>query len=340
MKKLLAISVVVLLVVSMFSGCTKKEDNTIKNTTSKSTTIKDAKVANVASLKGPSAISMVEMMSQNDFGNLDYKFKFDLVGSPDEMVSKISSSSVDIAVIPTNLASVLYNKLQGRIQTISINTLGTIYILDKNSNIKKISDLKGKTIYASGKGATPEYVLNIVLEKNGLKPGVDVNIEYKSEHAEVATLMATNKNAIAMLPEPFVSTVISKDSTIKTAFDLTKEYEAAIGGKSKLVMGVIVAKTDFIKNNKAKVDYFLKQYNKSQEYINSNYNFDSAANNIEKYVKIPAGVAKIAVPRCSIVCITGDEMKKQVSAYLKVLYDINPKSVGGKLPDDKFYYKK
>jgi NitT/TauT family transport system substrate-binding protein len=334
MKKLLSLILATVIVTSLFAGCAKKDADTKSESQSQSATAAQTKVA---TLKGPTGMGMVELMNQNELGKTDYKFNFSISGAPDEIVSKISSGTVDIAAVPTNLASTLYNKTKGKVNIIAINTLGVLYILDKNSNINSIADLKGKTIYASGKGSTPEYVLNDILEKNGLKPNVDVTIEYKSEHTEVSTLLATKESAIAMLPEPFVTSVMMKDAKIKIASDLTKEWEKS-NPSSKLAMGAIIVRTDFLEKNKAIVDYFLGEYKKSQEYVNKNHG--PAAKLIQKYDIMPEAVALKAIPKSNIVCITGDDMKTQASELLKVLFAKNPISVGGKLPDDKFYYKK
>ena len=195
---------------------------------------------NVAALKGPTGIGMVKLMKDAKDGTTANKYNFTLAGAPDEITAKFASGEFDIAAVPVNLAAALYNKTKGNAQVMAINTLGVLYILENGNSIHSIADLKGKTIYATGKGATPEYILNYLLEQNGIDPAKDVTIEYKNEHAELATLMASNKAAICMLPEPNVTSVLRENKEIRRALNLTTEWDKATeksGEKSTLAQG-------------------------------------------------------------------------------------------------------
>jgi NitT/TauT family transport system substrate-binding protein len=292
----------------------------------------------VLALKGPTSMGMVGLMEKSGQGPVEYNdYTFTLAGAVDEVTPKIVKGEVDIAALPANLASVLYNNTKGKMKVIAVNTLGVIYIVEAGNTIHSVADLKGKTIFASGKGATPEYGLNYVLRANGLEPGKDVNIEWKSEHEECVAAISTTENGIAMLPQPFVTTAMMKNPKIRIALDLTKEWEAKSKGSS-MITGVVVARTDFIQNHKAALDKFLSQYADSVAFVNSDN--DAAAKLIGSYNIFPEAVAKKALPYCNIVCITGTEMQEKLSGYLTELYKQNPKAVGGALPDDAFYYKK
>lgn len=291
----------------------------------------------VAALKGPTAMGMLKIMSDNEAGTAANNYSFEIDGTADEVVAKLVKGELDIAAVPCNLASVLYNKTNGGIKVMAVNTLGVLYVLDTTGSVKNIADLKGKTIYTVGKGTTPEFALNYVLKQNGLTPGKDVKVEFKSEATELAALISAGKADLCMLPEPYVTTVLSKNANLKVAFSLTEEWNN-VQPEFKLLTGTVIVRNAFLESNKPAVDAFLAEYKLSAEYVNKNVS--EAAKLCAKYEIAPEAVAKIAMPRCNIVFIEGDKMIKDVSGYLSVLFEADAKSVGGKLPDEKFYYKK
>lgn len=291
----------------------------------------------VAALKGPTAMGMVKMMSDDAGATYD----FNIHAAIDEITPLLVKGEVDIAAVPANLASVLYNNTQGKIQVLAVNTLGVIYIVENGSTVTSVEDLRGRTIYASGKGATPEYALNYVLTTSGINPEKDVNIEFKSEHSECLASLLADEGSVAMLPQPFVTTAQMKQEGVNVVLDLTEEWDKLQEGKenpSAMITGVVVGRTEFIQNNPEAVAAFLDSYHASVEFTNANV--DEAAAIIGQYDIIPEAVAKKAVPHCSIVCIEGAEMQTRLSGYLSVLFDQNPKAVGGTLPDDAFYFKR
>ncbi len=287
----------------------------------------------VVALKGPTAMGLAKLMEDNEKNNLGYNFE--IKAAPDEISPMAAQGTADIFCVPANLASVLCNKTEGKVQAIAVNTLGVLYICEKGETVKSVADLKGKTIYSAGKGSTPEYALNFILKNNNLDPEKDVTIEWKSEHAECLEAMLKGENCVAMLPQPFVTTAQIKNDAVKVVLDLNKEWDA-LGKDSSLITGAAIVRKEFAENNPEALKTFLKQYKDSVDYVNNNV--DDAAALIEKADIVPAAVAKKAIPNCNIVCITGEEMKTKLSAYLQVLFDSDPKSVGGKLPEDAFYY--
>ena len=292
-----------------------------------------------AALKGPTAMGLVKFMDEAEAGTVsDNDYSFQIAASPDELTPQIAQGSLDIACVPANLASVLYNNTDGAVRVLAVNTLGVLYICDSNGSIQSVVDLAGKTIYASGKGSTPEYALNYILEGNGLTPGRDVTIEWKSEHAECVAAMTKDSQAIALLPQPFVTTAQMKDDSIRTALDLTEEWNALQNDAdaSSLITGVVVARADFVDEHPEAVEAFMKHYHESVAFVNDD--IEAAAELIGAYDIVPAAVAQKAIPACNIVCMEGDEMKNALSGYLEVLFEQNPKSVGGTLPGDDFYY--
>lgn len=293
-----------------------------------------------AALKGPTAMGLVKFMSEVDAGNLkDEDYSFQILASADEVAPLISKSEVDIAAVPANLASVLYNKTSGAVRVIAVNTLGVLYICELGDAVNTVADLRGKTIFSAGKGATPEYALEYVLRANGLDPAADVTIEWKSEHAECVAALAQDATAIAMLPQPFVTTAQAKNDQIRVALDLNQEWAAACeaeGRDGKLITGVAVVRSEFADVHPEAVDAFLAHYRESVEFVNANT--DEAAALVGGYDIVPEAVAKKALPACNITFIDGADMKAQLGGYLEVLADQNAEAVGGKLPGDDFYY--
>ena len=295
---------------------------------------------NVLALKGPTAMGMVSLMDQADQGEItEETYDFQIVASPDEVSPAIAQGTADIAAVPANLASVLYQKTNGGVQVLTINTLGVLYLVENGDQVQSVSDLKGKTIYASGKGATPEYALNYILKENGLTPGKDVQIEWKSEHTECVAALAEHEDAAALLPQPFVTTAQSKNDSLRVALDLTEEWDKIQkdnGGNSSLVTGVTVVRTEFAQEHPEIVEDFMERYQESVSYVNEHT--EEAAKLIGDYDIVSEEIAKKALPECNIVYIDGAEMKEKLSGYLEVLEQENPQAVGGALPADEFYY--
>lgn len=293
-----------------------------------------------AALKGPTAMGLVRFMSEVDAGNLaDNDYTFDIYASPDEITPLIAKEGVDIAAVPANLAATLYNKTEGGVRAIAINTLGVLYICELGDTVHSVADLAGKTIYASGKGSTPEYGLAYILEKNGLTVGEDVQIEWKSEHAECVQALATSSGpAVAMLPQPFVTTAQAQNDQIRVALDLSEEWDSVQTGDetSSMITGVAIVRAAFADENPGAVDAFLEHYAESVDFVNENV--AEAAQLVGDYDIVPAQVAEKALPECNIVCVTGADMKERLSGYLSVLADQNAEAVGGALPGDDFYY--
>lgn len=286
----------------------------------------------VVALKGPTAMGMTKMMNDRDEAG-DKSFEFEILAAPDEITPKIAQGTVDIACVPANLGAVLFNRTEGKVQAMAVNTLGVLYICENGDTVKSINDLKGKTIYSAGKGSTPEYALNFIIKNSGLEN--DVTIEWKSEHAECLTALLANENSVAMLPQPFVTTAQTKNEGVRVALDLNDEWDK-LGVDSSLLTGIVIVRKEFADTYPDTVKDFLKEYGESVKYVNENV--DAAAELVGKYDIVPAAVAKKAIPNCHIVCITGSEMKDMLGGYLKVLFDNEPKSVGGTLPTDGFYF--
>lgn len=320
------------------SGTASSESASSAQTAPSSSAPAEKAEIRVAALKGPTGLSMGKLMDDSAAGKTAEKETFSLFNSPDEVTAKLVKGEVDVAAVPTNLAAVLYAKTNGKIRLASVTTLGVLYVLENGSSIKSIADLKGKTVAASGKGATPEYALNYILTKNGLTAGKDVAVEYRAEHAALAAEMIAGKVKTAVLPEPFVTQVLMKNKNVRIALNLTEEWKKAAGDSSVLTMGCLVVRSGFADKNKAALDSFLDEAKASAEFTNANT--AKAAELSGKYGVMDQKVALKAIPNCSIVYLDGEDMKAKTSGFLKILAAADPKSVGGKLPDDAFYYQK
>ncbi len=286
----------------------------------------------VGALKGPTAMGLVRMMSDDGVNS------YTLAGSADELTPKLIKGELDIACVPANLAAVLYNKTEGQIVTLAVNTLGVLYIVENGGEaVQSMADLKGKTLVAAGKGSTPEFGLRYLLEQSGLDPDKDVTVDWKSEHAECVAALAAGTADLALLPQPFVTVAQGKlGNGLRVALDLTAEWDALDNG-SAMITGVAVARRDFVEQNPELVDMFLKEYAVSVAWVNENPAEAAelvAANGIIE----SAAIAEKALPHCNIVCLTGQEMFEKLSGYLQVLAAAAPESVGGALPRDGFFY--
>ncbi len=294
----------------------------------------------VAAMQGPTGMGMAYLNKMSDEGTSEYKYDITYASSPDEITGELISGNIDIAAVPVNLASVLYNKTEGQILTAAVNTLGVLYVVENGDTIHSLADLAGKKVMASGKGSTPEYVFNYLLEKNGLTDQVEV--EYVSEHDEAVTALANGTADIILIPEPKVTAVLSQVEGARIAVDITEEWDKVYSDDStdstpQLVQGVIVVQKAFAEEHPEIVDSFLNEYAKSVEYTNAN--MEDASEIIASYgIVAKAPIALKALPNCHIVCLTGDEMKTAVTEMLTVLYEANPQSIGGTLNGDEMFY--
>lgn len=288
----------------------------------------------VITLAGPTGMGMAKLIDDSKNNNTAYNYTFSISTDPTQVAPEVIKGNYDIACVPVNLASTLYNKTKGSLQVAGVNTLGVLYMLENGNTIEKVSDLNGKTIYATGQGSTPEYVLRYILEKNNIDPDKDVKIIFLPDHAELAAKLKAGEVSIGMLPEPQVTSATMGNDKTRIALDLTKEWDKV--SDYQLIQGCIIVNNDFASKYPNALNKFLEEYKASVDYVNENVG--EAANLVEKAGIVPkAAIAKKAIPNCNICLITGEEMKNSVKQMLDVLYQANSQSVGGKLPADDFY---
>ena len=289
----------------------------------------------IAGLKGPTTMGLVNLLPMQEDGTANLSYDLQLYGAADEIVPLLTKGELDMAAIPANLAATLYQKTEGAIQVMAVNTLGVLYVVEKGDTVQSVADLAGRTILSTGKGTTPEYVLRYILTQNGIDPDQDVTIEFYSEAAEVTAQMAVAEDAIAVLPQPYVTSASMQDDTLRVALDLTAEWEKVCD--TQLITGVTVVRTAYAEEHPDVVAAFLEDYAASAEAAGADLD-GTAALCEEQGVVAKAAIAKAALPACNIVCITGEEMKADVAGYAQVLYDADPAAVGGAMPDDGFYW--
>ena len=286
-------------------------------------------------LKGPTSMGMAKLLDDAENGRTANTYTFTMAPSAGELTPQLIKGELDILAVPVNVASILYNQTQGAVQLLAASTLGVLYITEKGGEtVTDVRSLAGKTLYATGKGATPEYALTYLLAQNGLTLGEDVTVEWKSEPSEIVALMAQEEHAIAMLPQPFVTVAQGKLEGLRVALDLSAQWDA-LGLDSRLITAGLLVRKAFADEHPEAVAKFLEEYAASTDYANSNPAETAAL--VEKLDIVNAAVAEKALPKCNLVCITGAEMKAAVSGYLQTLYDLKPEAVGGAMPDDGFY---
>ena len=292
---------------------------------------------NLYVLSGPTGIGAMNLWAAADAGETQNTYHITMPGANDEVVAAISNGDADIAAVATNLAATLYNKTSGGVTVLAVNTLGVLSLLGNGQEVATVADLAGKTIYAPGQGANPEYILRYVLTGNGLDPDKDVTIQFVGEGSELLTVWQTDPEAIIMAPQPVATSILMQNENAVTLFNMTDEWDKVSGGDSTLMMGCVIVRNEFLQENPGAVALFLQEYAASIEKAQSDVEGTAAL--CEQYGLIPkAALAQKAIPSCGLTFVTGAEMKTDLSAYLQVMYDADPKSVGGVLPGDDFYY--
>ena len=288
----------------------------------------------VYTLSGPTGIGMAGIMEGNEGA-----YEFTLCSAANDIVAAIASGSADVAACPTNLAATLYQKTSGAVQLLALNTLGVLHVVTADESIQSVQDLAGRTVYATGQGSVPEYALSYILEQNGLTGSVTV--EYVAEHSELATMLAAGRAQIGVLPEPHVTSALMQNDSLRAALDVTALFEdaARADGKEDMVlsMGCVIVRRAYAQEHPEALAQFMADYAASVEMVNADVS--GAAQLVQKHGILPkAAVAERAIPNCHIVFITGEAMRAQIEPLYQLLYDANPASVGGAMPDDAFYY--
>lgn len=321
-KKILTLAATAALTLGLLIGCGQQEEPT---------------TVRIGGLKGPTSMGLVFLQEQAENGQAKQAYEFTMAAAADELLPLMIKGELDIALIPANVASVLYGKTEGGISVLNINTLGVLYMVSGDDSIDSMESLRGRTIYLTGKGTTPDYVLQYLLTANGIDVS-ECTLEYRSEATEVAALLAEQPQAIGLLPQPFVTVACAQNEQLKVVLDMNEQWNLVQGeGGSSMVTGVTVVRNAFLQEHPETVTTFMTEHAASvraiQEDPDKGAELVVAAGIIAK-----EPIARKAIPQCNITCLDGENMRQALSGYLQVLYDLAPQAVGGALPEESFYY--
>ena len=300
---------------------------------------------NVYTLNGTTGFGMAKLMNDAKAGTTAEKYNFSVQTDASAVTSALLNGSADIAALPTNAAANIYNKSEGGVVVLAVNTLGCLYLLtNQNATVNTFADLQGKTVYVPAQN--PTFIFTYLCQQNGLEVGKDITID-STTYAQPAALkdaVAAGLVEIAVLPEPMVTIAINtaksanNGTVITNAMDLTAEWNK-VSAAGSLVQGCVVVRRAFLEQYPEAVENFLKEYKASIEYLSAN--IDSASQMIvDNGIFTNAGVAKKALPNCNVCFLDGAAMKAAMETYLGILNGIAPASIGGKLPAADFYYAK
>lgn len=348
MKKYLSLILAFAMLLSLLAGCSAKKTEPEVPVTAAPTqaevleTVPETeasaaveKVPNLIVMSGPTGVGAAKLMADSETAEMPVIASAEVVADNEAVKNALINGDADIAAIATNMAATLCNKTDGGITVLGINTLGVLYILEKGDSVQSMADLEGKTVYATGQGANPEYILNYLLAENGVEPA-DVDIQWMTAQ-EVTAKMTTEEAAICMLPVPAATAVMMKDAGVRQAISLSEEWDKL--GQGALAQGCIVVRTEFLEENPNVVASFMKAYEESIAYMNEEANREDAAALVAQYeITANAQIAAKAIPQCNLTFITGQEMKDILVQFYDVLFQANPAAVGGAMPADAFYY--
>ncbi len=331
-KKIMTLLLTMALSVSLLCGCAGTD--TQPEAQNAAEVPADDVVVRVAAMKGPTTMGLVKLWQDAEDGTAKGNYEFNMMTGADEIMPMMIKGDMDIALLPANAAANLYQKSEGAITVIDINTLGVLYVVSADDSIASVADLKGKTIYLTGKGTTPDYALQYLLAQHDIDLS-EVTLEYKSEATEVAAVLKENPDGIGLLPQPFVTAACAQNEQLQIVLDINAEWEACNDGNG-LVTGVTVVRTAFLNEHPEAVDVFMEEHEASAVFANTNVE-EAAELVAARGIVEKAPVAAKAMPKCNITYIDGEEMKQALSGYLTTLYEQNPEFIGGAMPGDDFY---
>ncbi len=296
----------------------------------------------IAGLKGPSSMGMIKMIDeQSSFGD-NVSTLYDIVPAPDTLVAKLLNGEYDFATLPTNVASIIYNK-KGAYQISGISTWGMLYVVTDDPDIKTWSDFSGKTVFPFAQASTPDILFKYLLNLNGIDPEKDVTFDYSLQQAELVQALAANQVSIAVLPEPFVTAVTMKNPDLKIPMNLQEEWKIAHATSSILPadasypMTAVVVRKEFAEEHPEIVTQFMNEYESSVNWVNENPG--EASHLIEKNeLGLTAKAAENAIPRSNMKLVKTSDCKNIIEFYLNVFNGFSPQSIGGAMPDEDFYY--
>lgn len=352
-KRILALFISTVMTGAMLSGCGTAEQEADTDTENASEAAEDTEtseeedvaseneeetvVIRVGAMSGPTAMGMVKLMDDAANGDTENTYEFaELSSEASAFVAPLVSGELDIAAVPSNLAATIYNNTEGGVQVVATCNLGVLNVVERGESIEDLTDLAGKTVYATGQGAVPEYTIRYLLSENGVDPDNDVSIQWCSDTTEALSYINADESAIAILPEPFVTAACAQVEDLRVAIDLNDEWEK-LGTGCSIITGVVVVRTEFAQQYPQQTAAFLEEYKASVAYTEDDP--EGAAELIEQFgIVAKAAIAQKALPGCHLAALSGGEMKDALEGFLQVLYDQNPSSIGENMPGADFYY--
>lgn len=300
---------------------------------------KDKKEILTATLKGPSAMAMIKMIEEQPVLGNEFKTIFEIKNEPNQVKAMIMKGTPDFAVVPTTMAALLYNMGQDYI-LIAIPVWGSLYIFGSDTSILSWKGLKGKTVSLMSKGNTPDVLFRYLAHANGIDPDKDLKLDYSFPgHIELANAISSGYSDLGVISEPMVSLIQQKNPMVRPLMDLNLEWEKKFGDTIPFAQTALLVKKDFLIKHPQLVDNYLDKIEESANWVNKNPN--EAASLIQKYDILPdSALALLSIPRCNIKYASVEQEKAGIQKYLKVFYTFNPLIIGGKMPDEEFYYEK
>ena len=298
---------------------------------------KDGKI-HIAAMNGPTLMGLGHLYNAEN-GKADSKYTFTKEGTPDAVVAGLANKTFDAACLPANTAAIVFNTDSIDIQVAAISMLGVLYVVQKAGTpvIANLADLSGQTVYLTSQGSTPDVAFRYLLAQNNIN---NVKLEFETEGSIIAAGIKTanSKYDYALLPQPAATVASSGPGAATEAIHLSGEWKK-FHPESDIITAVLVVRTAYIKNNRAAFEKFLEDYRKSVEFVTDARNLDISAGYVVDMGIVPAlPLAKAALLKCGITFIRAEEMRTSLSQFYQVLYDQNPRSIGGKIPSQKFYY--
>jgi NitT/TauT family transport system substrate-binding protein len=288
----------------------------------------------IATLKGPSSMGMVKLIDSLESAESP-NIVVEILNEPIQVRKMIIDGSADFAILPTTMAALIYNKGL-EYQLIAVPVWGTLYLFGSDTTITNWEHLIGKRVHVMAKGMTPDVLFRYLLEKNGINPESDLKLDYSfPTHIDLANAIASGQANLGVISEPMVSLAMHKNKSIKPIFDLNYEWQKSLN--MPIPQTALLVKKGIAVNHPEIVEQLLVSYEASSKWVNQYP--DSAANLIIKHKILPNyEVAFNAIPRSNLKFVRAKGITMQVEEYLRVFYQMNPDIVGGKIPDENFYY--
>ena len=285
----------------------------------------------VMTLNGTTGFGMAGLIARHAAGGTELNYSFAVDTDASNVTAALVSGSCDIAALPTNAAAALYNKTEGSVQVLALNTRGVLYLVtDGSVAVESVSDLDGMTVYVPAQN--PSFIFGHICSANGVEAEIDNSY---AQPAELNTAVAAGEVSLAVLPEPMVTVARSQNADLQVALDLTAEWDK-VSEPGSLVQGCVVVRTAFAAEHPEELAKFLEDYAASVELLTADT--AAAAKAIEETgIFAKAAVAEKAIPNCNVCFVTGADMQAQLSAFLEIMFETAPQSIGGKLPADDFY---